>query len=105
MKFLKDIFLFILYVLNCTKEHFIEAANQEYKLDSYFMLMCILCKLILTFIVGVGLLLLVLMILLSIIIYHPIIILPIFIFICLPYIVMLLLRKEKENENKNRLCE
>lgn len=112
MKFLKDIFLFILWEMSCTKEDFIYAANQESKLESYFTLMGMICKLIFTFVVIVGLLLLflcALMIVLSIIINHPIIFLPIFVIICLPYIVMLFLnriaKKEKENENKNRLCE
>lgn len=109
MKFLKDIFLFITYVLHCTKEDFIQAANQEYKLDSYFTLMFMICSLIITSIAFVGLLLVVLLILFYIIIYHPIMLLPIFIFICLPYILMLFLnriaKKEKENENTNRLCE
>jgi hypothetical protein len=104
MKFLKDIFLFILSEMNCSKEDFIYAANQESKLESYFTLMHMIGKLIFTFVaIAVFLLLFiyVLMLLLSIIIHYPIILLPIFIIICLPYIVMLFLKKEKGNKNEN----
>ena len=109
MKTLKYIFLFILYEMNCSKEDFIQAANQEYKLEAYFTLMHMICKLIFTFISIIVLLFIILMLLLSIIIYYPIILLPIFIIICLPYIIMSVInyktKKEKENEDKNRFCK
>jgi hypothetical protein len=109
MEILKYIFLFILDEMNCSKKDFIYAANQKSKLESYFTLMHMICKLIITFIVSVGLILIilcVLMIVLSIIINYPIILLPIFIIICLPYIVMLFLnrvtKEEKGNKNENK---
>ena len=106
MKILKDIFLFIIYEMNCTKEDFIRAANQESKSESYFTLMHMICKIISTFIAIVGLLLLficVLMIVLATVIHYPIILLPIFIIICLPYVILKLCnKKEKGNKNENK---
>lgn len=98
MKILKDIFLFILYDIKCSKEDFIHAANQESKLDSYFTLMHMICKIIFTFVAVAGLLfsfICLLMLVLSFIIDCPIILLPIFIIICLPYIAMLFLKKKR----------
>lgn len=106
MKNLKDIFLFILWEMNCSKEDFIYVANQESKLESYFTLMHMICKLIFTFVACVGLFLCALMLVLSIIIDYPIILVPIFVIICLPYITMLFLKcvtkEEKENKNENK---
>jgi hypothetical protein len=109
MKIIKDIFLFILSEMNCTKEDFIYATNQESKLELYFTLMYMICKIIFTFVAVVGLLfsfICLLMLLLSFIIDYPIMLLPIFIIICLPYIAMLFLnyvtKKEKGNKNENK---
>jgi energy-coupling factor transporter transmembrane protein EcfT len=106
MKILKDIFLFILCEMNCTKEDFIQAANQESKLESYFTLMYMICKLIITFVSIAGLLFFILMLVLLSIAYYPIIFLPISVIICLPYIAMLFLnyvtKEEKGNKNENK---
>jgi hypothetical protein len=106
MKILKDIFLVMLYDIKCSKEDFIHAANQESKLNSYFTLMNMICKIIIfTFVVIPGLLFLfiyVLMLVLFSITHYPIIFLPISVIICLPYIVMLFLKKEKGNKNENK---
>jgi hypothetical protein len=103
MKTLKDIFLFILSEMGCTKEDFISAANQESKLESYFILMHMICKIIVTFVISVGLLLLFLCVLMFVftIIYHcPIILLLIFIILCLPYIAMLFLNYVMKEKRK-----
>jgi hypothetical protein len=103
MKFLKYIFLFILSEMGCSKEDFIHAANQESKLESYFTLMYMICKIIVTFVISIGLLLLflcVLMFVFTIIIHCPIILLPIFIIICLPYIAMLFLNYVMKEKRK-----
>jgi hypothetical protein len=101
---MKDIFYFILEELGCTKRDFIRAANQESKIDAYFSIVSIICKMVITSITVIGLFVIITGLILMLFIRFPILLLPFSIILLLPYIIMLFLRhitKGKNNVDKN----
>jgi cytochrome b subunit of formate dehydrogenase len=101
---MKDIFHFILEELSCTKRDFRREANQESKIDAYFAIAGMICKMIITSATVIGIFVIITGLIIMLFMRFPILLLPFSIIILLPYIIMLFIRhitKGKNNVNKN----